>query len=250
MGNTTAPGIYLLNLSEGEASYYRELAYAVLEVISTDSLTIIRGQHLSNPLLSITSFASITFINGFIATSPLASSITYTNGSAASWPAEANLYVASIINLINVVAHTVMLDLGIAGTENMYRNPAAVNKTIGPNPAPPGIAPADWAQEGATFFFGSIPPPYQTWAQAVRAGETIKPGNVTGLPDDSGMDTTYLCPTYKLKPIRSLLTSIFVGTATMVLSVWGLWMFLTALVARRIKEPCELGDVFRMVLSK
>lgn len=74
----------------------------------------------------------------------------------------------------------------------------------------------------------------------LRAGQTIRLGNVTGLPDQSNMVTTYLCPTYQLKPVKSLLTSIFVGTATMFLSVWSAWMFFTTFIARRIQPPCEL----------
>ncbi|KAF8597948.1 hypothetical protein BDV93DRAFT_595634 [Ceratobasidium sp. AG-I] len=237
VGQYYGPDLSLWGLPDAEANHYRELAYAVLEVISTDSPTIIRGQHLSSPVLSITSFAKISLINDFIGISPLASSLTYANGTAASWPTEANLYTTSIINLMTVAAHTVMLDLGIAGTENIYRNPAAVNKTLGPNRAPPGISPADWAQNSVTFHYGSPLPPYQTWAETLRAGQVITPGNVTGLPNGSSMDTTYLCPTYRLKQTSSLMTSIFVGTSTMVLSVWGLWMFVTALIARRIKEP-------------
>lgn len=240
IGQTYGRNLNLSNLPEAEANHYRELAYAVLEMISTDSLTIMRGRHLSSPILGLTAYFDIAFIDRGINTTPLANMVFYMNGTDVSWPQEANMYTESIFNLINIASQTVYLDLGSAGPESIYLNSSAVNKTIGENIAPNGIAPAEWAQNSESFYYGRIPGRYQTWAQAIRAGHGVKLGNATGIPRDSGMDITYLCPTYRLKPARSLLTSIFVGTATMVLSVWGLWMFVTGLVARKIKEPCEL----------
>lgn len=61
-------------------------------------------------------------------------------------------------------------------------------------------------------------------------------GNVAGLPDHWGMATTYFYASYQLKPVKSLLAAVFFGAETMALSVWGAWMFITALIARRIKE--------------
>ncbi|CAE6440775.1 unnamed protein product [Rhizoctonia solani] len=55
----------------------------------------------------------------------------------------------------------------------------------------------------------------------------------------------YLCPTYRVKPLSSLLVSVFVGSATMILSVWSAWMFFSAFLARRIMPPqviCHCDD--------
>ncbi|KAF8597930.1 hypothetical protein BDV93DRAFT_610107 [Ceratobasidium sp. AG-I] len=238
VGQYYGPGLNLMGIDHADPNDYRKLAFAVLEAISTDSLTIMRGKHLSSPVLSITAFFNTTFIDGKIDTTPMSNLFTYLNGSEMDWPAEAGIYAVPIINLMNVAAHTVNLDLGSAGPENIYLNSSVLNMTIGPNLAPPGIAPANWAQNSVSFYYGKITPPYETWAQMLRARQTIVLGNATGLPVNSTMVTTYLCPTYQLKPIRSLLTSIFVGTATMFLSVWAAWMFITTFIARRLEPPC------------
>lgn len=240
VGQYYGPGLNLLNVNDVDPNDYRKLAFAALEAVSTDSLTIMRGQHLSNPVLSITSFASVGFVDGHIDTTPVSNLLTYLNGTENSWPPEAGIYEVSIFNLMNIAAHTVNLDLGSAGPESIYLNPATLNKTIGENLAPLGIPPASWAQNSLSFYYGRITPPFETWAQMLRAKNTIVLGNVTGLPNESTMVTTYLCPSYQLKPIRSLLTSIFVGTATMFLSVWAAWMFVTTFIARRLEQPCEL----------
>ncbi|KAG9079817.1 hypothetical protein FS749_008230 [Ceratobasidium sp. UAMH 11750] len=51
------------------------------------------------------------------------------------------------------------------------------------------------------------------------------------------METPYLCPMYRVKPTGPLLSSVFVGSATMILSVWGAWMFFTAFLAKKIMAP-------------
>ncbi|KAF8597934.1 hypothetical protein BDV93DRAFT_561796 [Ceratobasidium sp. AG-I] len=238
VGQYYGPGLDLLQLSVEESNHYREQAYAILEVISTDSLTIMRGNHLSSPLLSLTAFTSISYTDGTLESVPESNLLTYLNGSQMDWTVEANIYLDSIYNLIGVATHTVELDLGAAGPGNIYLNSAGLNNTVYPNLPPPNTQAKNWARKGASFYYGPVDPPYNTWAEMILAGQKIKPGNMTGLPKNSSMDTTYLCPTYKLKQTSSLLTSIFVGTSTMVLSVWGLWMFVTGLIARRIEEPC------------
>ncbi|KAF8597931.1 hypothetical protein BDV93DRAFT_561794 [Ceratobasidium sp. AG-I] len=238
VGQYYGPGLDLLNINTGDSNDYRKLAFAVLEAISTDSLTIIDGQHLSNPVLSITAFFNVTFVDGKISTTPESNSLKYLNGTKTSWPAEAQIYDVSIVNLMNVAAHTVNLDLGSAGPENIYLNSSALNGTIGQNLAPPNIAPADWAQNSKSFYYGTITPPYQTWAQMLRARQTIALGTVTGLPPNSSMVTTYLCPSYQLKQRSSFLSSIFVGTATMFLSAWGSWILLLTFLAGIMHEPC------------
>ncbi|KAF8597940.1 hypothetical protein BDV93DRAFT_547657 [Ceratobasidium sp. AG-I] len=244
VGQYYGPGVNLLDVSDTDSNNYRTLAFAVLEAISTDSLTIMRGNHLSNPALSISSFYNISFDNGIINTTPVSNSLMYANGTYASptWPAEATIYEVSIYNLVNVAVHTVNLDLGSAGPESIYRNREALNKTIGPNLAPVGTAPANWAQESLSFYYGRIPRPYQTWAQAIRAGQTIELGNVTGIPDQSSKVTAYLCSSYQLKTPGSLAVSLLVGLWTMLQSGRELFAILLIAYVKRFPRGCVHCD--------
>lgn len=239
--------LYLLG---SDASDYRTVAFAVLNTISTDSLNVMDGQHLSNPVLSISISFGQPFKAGILDMHPTSAVLTYTNGTKSVWPDEAGVYNTSIYNLMNVAAHTVDLELGCAGPENIYLNHTVLNETISPNRAPLGTAPANWAEGYPSFIYGNVTPPYQTWAEMLLAGQTITLGNATGLPSDTKMVTSYLCPSYKLKPIRSLLTSVFVGTATMVLSLWAAWMFVTTFIAKRIQKPRELTFYFETATAK
>ncbi|KAF8597927.1 hypothetical protein BDV93DRAFT_610105 [Ceratobasidium sp. AG-I] len=238
LGKYYGQGVSLLNVGYVDPTDYRRLAFAMLDAISTDSLTIMGGQHLSNTVLRITVISNITFTDGRIDNTPVSNSIRYLNGTAATWPPEANIYDVSILNLMNVVAHTVNLDLGSAGAESIYHNISALNMTIGTNLAPPPIVSAEWAENSRSLYFGRLIPPYETWAQMLRAGQPVTLGVVTGLPNDSTIVTTYLCPSYQLRPIRSFLIAIFVGTATMFMSGWTVWTFFMTWIAFGIEEPC------------
>ncbi|KAF8597935.1 hypothetical protein BDV93DRAFT_512915 [Ceratobasidium sp. AG-I] len=170
-------------LPELDRGNYRELAYAVLETISTDSLSTTH-QHLSAPVLSITMLSRITFVDGKIETTPLLQTLTYFNGTQVKWTEETFIYAASILNLMNVAAHTVNLDLGSAGPESIYLNSSALNVTIDANLAPPGILLADWAQNSVSFYYGQINLPYETWAQMLHAGQKIKLAQANSLVFD------------------------------------------------------------------
>lgn len=237
VGQYYGPGLNLLNVEDADPNDYRRLAFAALETISTDSLTIMRRQFLSSPVLAISSYYDIFWTDGIINPNTSSNSLTYLNGSDTSWPAEADIYIQSIFNLVNVAVHTVNLDLGSAGSESIYKNRAVLNKTIGENLAPPGITPFRWAENSQSFYYGGVPAPYQTWAQTLRAGHTIALGEVTGLPNGSSMVTSYLCPSYQMKPIRSFLTSIFIAMHTMLHSMWIVWIVFLAYLAERIRPP-------------
>jgi hypothetical protein len=223
---------------------YRKAVFGVLDVISSDSLSIIGGQHLSQPVLSLSAR-----VNGSLWFE--ATDITYVNGTRESsnqgLMGAAEIYRASIRNLITAVAHAVYLDLGSAGVgdagvqNNIFLNESAVGDWFVPNLAPIPINPDSWVDFNS-FYYGTVVAPYQTWAQMLLAGlpSNVTLGNLTGLPNDSAMVTSYLCPSYKLKRTSSFLSSIFVGTATMYLSVWATWAFATALIAKQIREPCRL----------
>lgn len=243
-------GLDSLKTPEADPSEYRRLAFAVLGTISTDSLTIMRGQHLSSPVDSISYVANVSFVSEVIKIDPLAANLAYVNGTKPGWSAEADaIYLRTIVNLIAVVAHTVNLDLGSAGPESIYRNSSALKNTIGPNLAPWPISPSSWAQQGRSFYYGPVTDPYHTWAQMLLAGQGVTLGTVTGLPQNSTMVTTYLCPVYRTKRMGAFLTSVFVGASSMFLSAWAAWMFITAFAAKYIEEPCESACVFRRVPS-
>ncbi|KAG8788785.1 hypothetical protein FRC12_014210 [Ceratobasidium sp. 428] len=240
IGQYYGPGLDLMSLPDANSSDYRKLVLAVLEVISTDSLTIIGGSFLSNPALSMSVFFDVN--NRTDALNPTTSLFTHLNGTKGLWPAEAGIYGASVTNLAHVVNHAVNLDLGSQISPNIFRNASILKKLVYPNLAPtnirPDIKPDAWFDNNTlSFYYNKLPPKYQTWAQALLDGYPVELGNPANLPNTSVMATTYLCPMYQIKPISALLSAVFVGSATMTLSVWGIWMFLTAFLAKRIMAP-------------
>ncbi|KAG8730894.1 hypothetical protein FRC11_005560 [Ceratobasidium sp. 423] len=243
IGQYYGPGLDLLNLNDSNPSDYRKVVLATLEVISTDSLTILHRPHLSNPVGSM----RIAFVvdPGTGKFWDDASTLTYVNGSQPDrYPVEAGIYVASIVNLVTVAINAVNLDLG-NGTPNLFRNASRLSALISPNLAPQGIDPADWAEGSQTFYYGNLTSQYQTWAQKLLDGKPVRLGSLTGLPEQTVMATSYLCPSYQVKPMNSFLSSVFIGSATMTLSVWGVWMFFTAFVAKRMVAPrvhCQCLD--------
>ncbi|CAE6434172.1 unnamed protein product [Rhizoctonia solani] len=237
--------IKMQNIDDEDTRDYRRSVFGVLDVISTDSLGIMLQQHLSTPINSVsltgdvTSDANINFHSG--------GTIAYQNGTVAELErdndlAEAELYRASIINTMTIVHHAVELDLGNPSPGNIFTNPTVVNATLSPNAAPARIDPQLWMGNRSSFAYGYVAPPFQTWAQMIRAGlpEGIPFGNLTGLPSDSKMVTDYSCPVYRLKPTGTLLVNVFIGSATMFLSVWAAWMTLSGIIARRMKGLCMI----------
>ncbi|KAG8693145.1 hypothetical protein FRC08_009306 [Ceratobasidium sp. 394] len=229
-------GQELMNITGADPSEYRRVVMAVLDVLSTDSLTILGGQHLPEPLLGI---SLVLAVNPNTAnTEPIASTITYVNGTWGPLPESANIYVPSISNMVNAVMDAVNLDLGSHKYKNLYRNATVFQQVIDPNPPPSGIPSSNWADtpDSQSFYYGRIAPPYQTWAQMLLAGRPVEVGTLTGLPDNSTMVTTYLCPSYRVKSYSSLVSAVFVGSTNMFSSVWKVWMFLITLVAKKFLE--------------
>ncbi|KAF8608666.1 hypothetical protein BDV93DRAFT_551489 [Ceratobasidium sp. AG-I] len=232
--------IDLFSIIDEDSHDYRKAVFAVLDVISTDSLMIMGGQYLSAPVLALSTRASnITNGPSFDVTF-----ITYLNGTMHSSSdnslGDAEIYRASIANLMVAVNHAVLLDLGNAGPGDIFLNQSAVNSTFVPNLAPVPLDPNEWVRDSNSFYYGAVIPPYQTWAEMLRAGlpNNITLGNLTGLPTNSTMITNYLCPSYQLRPMSSFLANVFIGTATMFLSAWGAWTVLTAAIAKKMRAPC------------
>ncbi|KAF8608664.1 hypothetical protein BDV93DRAFT_551487 [Ceratobasidium sp. AG-I] len=230
--------VNLFNFIDETSRDYRKAVFAVLDVISTDSLVIMGGPHISGePILTLS--ARIGEGPGFEATT-----MTYFNGTKDRFGGDtlgaAEIYRASITNLMDAVYDTVMLDLGNTTSDNIFINPSAVNITFRPNAAPASINPNTWVPDSSSFYYGTVVPPHQTWAEMLLDGlpSNITLGNLTGLPASSTMITNYLCSTYQRKQTSSFLADIFVGTATMILSAWGTWTFVSALIAKTIREPC------------
>lgn len=225
---------------------YRRAVFGVFDMIATDSIAVLLGRHLGVDMLSLSALATIdnSSMSGL---SFDVVYVTYVNGTRTSPDigfGGLELYRPTISNIMRAVQHAVLLDLGNTDQDNIFLNSSAVNSTFDPNRAPGTIPPGSWVGSGwSTYYYGDIVPPYQTWAEMLRAGlpSNITLGGLTGLPLDSTIVASYLCPSYQLKPTSSLLASIFIGTATMFLSAWAAWSFVSAIVARRIRGPCKSG---------
>ncbi|KEP47831.1 putative transmembrane protein [Rhizoctonia solani 123E] len=241
IGQYYGPGLDLLDLTK--TTNYRQTVLAVLDVISTDALSIFSIPHL--PVAPLSMRAYFNGLNNTEATLPdptTTSSITYVNGTQPrDVPREGLIYTNTIYNLVYVAMDAVNLDLGNTKSPNMFRNFTRFNETVYRNQAPPGINSTDWADldYSQSIYYGRITPPYQTWADMLRNKQpsNITIGDPTGLPKESVMVTSYLCPIYQIKPLKSLLSSVFIGSAAMTSSAWGGWMLLVALIAKGQMEP-------------
>ncbi|KAG9125435.1 hypothetical protein FRC07_007612 [Ceratobasidium sp. 392] len=216
---------------------YRKAVFAVLDIISTDSLSIIGGGHPSSlPILSL----STSFDEKYRSFND--TEIVYGDGNMEQPDGlgPASVYRDTIRNLVNAVAQAVYLDLG-SKEPNIFLNQSVVGDTFVPNLAPSGVNPTNWSSGSSSFYYGYTEPPYQTWAEMLIAGlpKNITLENLENLPDDSLMVSNYLCPVYRRKSMSSFLSSVFIGTATMFLSVWGAWVFGSAILARRWSGPCS-----------
>ncbi|KAG8702270.1 hypothetical protein FRC08_003590 [Ceratobasidium sp. 394] len=236
IGNYYGYNINLLKTVRATSRNYRRVALAVLDAISTDSLAIFGNQFLLSPVSSLSTHLNRTsgFHDTFIRFMDGSSSYTEMSLGPAA------IYHDTIQNLAIATINAVQLDLNNAELDNFLLNPSAMNKSLVPNLAPKSIKPDAWVSAPQSWYYGGIVPPYQTWAQMLLAGhpKNITLGDLTGLPPDSKVLTNYLCPSYQLKPISSLLASVFVGTAAMCISAWAMWKFVTALIAQQIEEPC------------
>ncbi|KAG8749621.1 hypothetical protein FRC11_011138 [Ceratobasidium sp. 423] len=220
------------------ANDYRKLVLAALEVISVDSLTIVTGQHLSNPALNIKIYLNIDPDTGDLTSS--SSTWTYVNGTQPdSYPDEAGIYDNTLLNLLVVATDAVSLDLGSHRNSTIFTNSSRLHDMIQPNRAPSGINASDWANGSRTksFNYRRIVPPYQTWAEMLLNDQPVKLGNATGMPDKSVMATTYLCPIYQVKSPGSLVILVFVGVWSMYTLICPVWGYVLTRIVTRIKEP-------------
>lgn len=238
------------SLFNGTSRDYRQSVFGVLDVITSDSLAILRGEYLPSPVLAVS--ASAHFSEGIQFQS---ASAVYVNGTVSRVVegdslGELEIYRETISNSIYAVHDAVQLDLGNATSDNIFIDSSALNRTFTSNlnPGPsPNNPPGSWDTRFESFYYGSVPSPYRTWAEALLAGQpaSIPLGNLTNLPVNSSMITNYLCPTYELKSVGSLITAVFLGTATMIMSVWPVWAFLTGIVAQKYEPHArELVHMF------
>ncbi|CUA77831.1 hypothetical protein RSOLAG22IIIB_06818 [Rhizoctonia solani] len=249
IGQYYGPGIDLDYLDLSDKSNYRNTVLAVLNVISTDSLTIFNKPLLTVPPLSLrVYFEGITEANAQLPDKATATTLTYVNGSQPElFPREAAIYTNSIWNLVFVAIDAVNLDLGNQKAPNMFRNASRLREVVYPNKAPPNISASNWALGTPSTYYGYITPPYETWAEMLLNNQpaNISVGNPTGLPNESAMVTTYLCPIYQIKPLKSLLSSVFIGSASMASTAWSGWFLIVAFLANGQKEPrakCQCED--------
>ncbi|KAH7339773.1 hypothetical protein B0J17DRAFT_716772 [Rhizoctonia solani] len=231
-------GVDLLNFVDSESRDYHRLVFAILDVISTDSLSILDGNVLN--WLSLSTRAAVDYPDMFFSVTNMMAK----NGTIYMFNSnqlgEAEIYRATITNLMRAVQHAVELDLGNPSLDNIFTNSSAINNTFNANPPPAGIAVENWVDRNS-FHYGRVNG-YPTFAGMLRAGVptniTTALGNLTGLPANSTMITSYLCPSYQARPMSSLLANVFIGTATMFLSAWAAWTFVSAMIAKRIRGPC------------
>ncbi|KAF8756973.1 hypothetical protein RHS01_03730 [Rhizoctonia solani] len=142
--------VHLIDFVDEDSRDYRRVVFDVLDVISTDSLSILDG--------AITQWLSLS----------------------------ARASVSNELNFISTDMHAVELDLGNPSSENIFTNSSAVNSTFSPNLPPTGIAPRDWVGRNS-FRHDRVEEPYFTFAQMLRAGVpaniTTALGNLTGLQE-------------------------------------------------------------------
>ncbi|KAG8748972.1 hypothetical protein FRC12_013685 [Ceratobasidium sp. 428] len=224
-------------LSDESDHDYRKAVFAVMDLMSTDSLAILgEGRQTSPPILHLSTSLDVG-AREFGETE-----ITYMNGTM-QWfetlTGPASTYRDSLYNSAAAVTHAIRLDLRNA-EPNVFMNRSAINDTFISVSPPSNFNPTTWARNLRSFYYGTPLPPYQTWAQMLRAGlpHNVTLGDLTDLPGDSQLVTSYLCPSYHLKPLSSLLASIFIGTATMFMSVWATWVAISSFVAKKASSPC------------
>ncbi|KAH7338598.1 hypothetical protein B0J17DRAFT_717031 [Rhizoctonia solani] len=245
IGQYYGPGLDLMNLAN--TTGYQQSVLAVLEVISTDALTILHKPHLPTHPLSMRVFFELNE-TAVVPDEAAASTLTYVNGTQPdAFPAEAFIYINTIFNLVYAAIDAVNLDLGNHRSPNMFRDASRLRQVIGANRAPEGINASNWAEGSRSIYYGRLTEGHQTWAEMLRDNlpANITVGNPTGLKEESAMVTTYLCPVYVAKPLKSLLSSVFIGSATMTSSAWSGWLLLVALLAKGQTEPrakCECAE--------
>ncbi|CAE6436338.1 unnamed protein product [Rhizoctonia solani] len=242
IGQYYGPGLDLMNLTD--TTGFQQTVLAVLEVISTDALTILHKPHLSAHPLSMRVFFELNE-TAIVPDQAAASTLTYVNGTQPDqFPEEAFIYINSVYNLVYAAVDAVNLDIGNRRSPNMFRDASRLRQVISPNQAPPGINASNWAEGSRSIYYGMLTEGRETWADMLLNGlpANITLGNPTGLPDESAMVTTYLCPVYVVKPLKSLLASVFIGSAAMSSSAWSAWLLFVALLAKGQMEPraqCE-----------
>lgn len=152
----------LFDILNATSRDYRKAVFAVLDVISTDSIIIMGGQYVpGGTVLALSTRANATGDFFFDTTS-----VTYLNGtinlSSNNSLGVAEIYRPSITNLMNAVYHAVMLDLGNPWPYNVFLDQTAVNYTFVPNLAPVPINPDAWVRDSTSFYYGHVVEPYQT----------------------------------------------------------------------------------------
>ncbi|CAE6429436.1 unnamed protein product [Rhizoctonia solani] len=233
-------GLDPLSIVDGESHDYHRLVFDILDVMSTDSVSILdwtRVNWLSfSTRANVDPDSTISFPTTYIMARNGTGSM-FSNNTLG----EAEVYRRTIVNLMRAVQHAVELDLGNPSSNNIFMHPLAMNHTFDANLPPSGVAPETWVDRNS-FHYGLVEKPYLTFAAMLRAGVpsriTAALGNLTGLPTNSTMITSYMCPSYQVRPMSSLLANVFIGTATMFLSAWAAWTFVTAMIAKRIRGPC------------
>ncbi|KAG9122087.1 hypothetical protein FRC07_001679 [Ceratobasidium sp. 392] len=156
-------------------------------------------------------------------------------------------------NLFVALQDAIHLDLGYNASNNIFTNKTAFNTLIGPITYR-GLLErfhnktGKYPELGAPTRISFPPYPNMTWAQTLTS--TDKPvNNITLpviLPPDFGppvFDINYLCPAYQRKSWGSLIISVFIGTLSMLATVYGLFVWLAPLLERHFYGDLDTEEL-------
>ncbi|QRW13286.1 hypothetical protein RhiLY_12285 [Ceratobasidium sp. AG-Ba] len=157
----------------------------------------------------------------------------------------------TIVNMFLAMRDAIYLDIGYVLPENIYVNKTTFDQVIKIDPYGTELTPITWQYnlDGintsttlCSWGWGCTRNINTTWAQEFTStGQQV---NNISLPivlpsplPASVLDIVYLCPQYKLKSWGDLLVSLFTGTFTMYVTLYGIFAWLAPMLDRKRKGP-------------
>ncbi|QRV98707.1 hypothetical protein RhiJN_26726 [Ceratobasidium sp. AG-Ba] len=176
---------------------------------------------------------------------------TYEEGDWHFWGQYMMPMNVTITNLLVAIRDAIYLDIGNIAPSNIYANKTSFNDMIkvdeyGVKLNQIMFEHGNWTKLNAdpisTWGWGNTSNVNITWAQAFTSTSGLT-NNITlpiGLPANrtaSVIDIDYLCPQYKMKSWGNLLMSVFVGTFSMYVAIYGVFARLASTLDRKRKGP-------------
>ncbi|CAE6343200.1 unnamed protein product [Rhizoctonia solani] len=132
VGQYYGPDINILDFVDGNSTDYRRLVFAVLDVISTDSQSILDGNRIN--WLSLSTRIDLRFDEPIFRTTTTVAR----NGTSSMFEdndmGDVEVYRPTILNLMWAVRDAIQLDLGNTGSDDIFTNASAINSTFSTNP--------------------------------------------------------------------------------------------------------------------